>query len=64
MTLTVSKRRKVVSNISLSSIFFFFQDLDMSETGMGAVRSGGSSSEPGEEDYVTVVYNDEVGKNA
>jgi hypothetical protein len=35
----------------------------MSETGMGAVRSGGSSSEPGEEDYVTVVYNDEVGKN-
>ena len=32
----------------------------MSETGMGAVRSGGSSSEPGEEDYVTVVYNDEV----
>ena len=41
-------------------LFCRFQDLEMSETGMGAVRSGGSSSEPGEEDYVTVVYNDEV----
>ena len=26
----------------------------------GCMRAGGSSSEPGEEDYVTVVYNDEV----
>jgi len=32
----------------------------MSETGVGGVRTGGLSSEPGEEDYVTVVYNDEV----
>jgi hypothetical protein len=24
------------------------------------MRAGGSASEPGEEDYVTVVYNDEV----
>jgi len=26
----------------------------------GAMRAVGSASEPGEEDYVTVVYNDEV----
>ena len=26
----------------------------------GCMRAGGSSSEPGEEDYVTDVYNDEV----
>jgi len=26
----------------------------------GAMRADGSASEPGEEDYVTVVYNDEV----